>query len=287
MDTRFWGPSGWKLIHLVATNPIRDDEHGRAVSAWFALLPYVLPCKYCRASLSDYYKALPLTYDILHDQERFGYWAYEIHNRVNGKLRGQGLLTEPDPAWPDVQAHYTAIYKSLCGTTPLLGWDFLTSVAFTTPGSNYVPVPMPDLPDELTEADKKALTPRDRNRYNLMTREERLPLLKTWWELFPSILPCEGWQRAWAAAQKKAGAVPLARGRKAVVQWMWEVERGVCGALRCPTPHASLGELRQTVGAFESGCGKARRGKTCRADRKGMKEMRRARVRTLRQGRGF
>jgi len=282
MDTRFWGPSGWKLIHLVATNPVRDEAHGRAVSAWLALLPFVLPCKYCRASLSDYYKALPLTMEILHDPERFGYWAYEIHNRVNGKLRGQGLLTDPDPAWSEVRERYAALYKGLCKTSPLLGWDFLTSVAYTTPGSDYVPTPMPDLPEELSEADKKAMKPAERNRYNLMTREERLPYLEAWWEIFPSILPCEAWQQAWTAAQKKAGRVPLSRGRKAVVQWMWAVERGVCGELRCPTPHASLGDLRQTVGAFESGCGKARRGKTCRAN----KEARRARVRTLRQSRG-
>ena len=280
MDTRFWGPSGWKLIHLIATNPVQNEAHGRAVSAWFALLPFILPCKYCRASLTDYYKASPLTLDILHDQERFGYWAYEIHNRVSAKLRGQGLVTAPDPAWPKVRAHYAELYKGLCGTTPLLGWDFLTSVAFTTPGSDYLPVPMPDLPEELTKEDLTKLTPRDRNRYNLMTREERLPLLKTWWELFPSILPCEGWQEAWTAAQKKAGSVPLSRGRKAVVQWMWSLESGVCSALRCPTPHASLVELRRTVGAFESGCGKARRGKTCRAKQ-------RTRIRTQRRGRWF
>lgn len=281
MDTRFWGPSGWKLIHLVATDPVRDEAHARAVSAWFALLPYVLPCKYCRASLTDYYKAQPLTTAILHDQERFGHWAYEIHNRVNAKLRGQGLITEPDPSWPEVRARYSAMYKGLCDSSPLLGWDFLTSVAFTTPEADYVPVPMPDTPEELTDAERAALTPRERNRYNLMTREERLPYLAAWWGLFPSILPCAAWRRAWAAGTS-ARPAPLARGRRAVLHWMWAVERRVCGALRCPTPHASLVELRRTMGAFESGCGKARRGKTCRADHKRMKEAQRAQIRLRR-----
>lgn len=278
MDTRFWGPSGWKLTHLVASEPLKDEQHARAVSAWFALLPYILPCKYCRASLTDYYKAQPLTHTILHDPERFGYWAYEIHNRVNGKLRGQGLLTDPDPSWPSVRAHYADLHKGLCDTSPLLGWDFMTSVAGTTPGTDYEPVPMPDTPEELTETEKKALTPQERNRYNLMTRDERLPRLAAWWGLIPSILPCAGWRRAWDAAVERAGAVPLERGRRAVLQWMWAVERGVCGELRCPTPHASYGELRKTMNAFESGCGKARRGKTCRAK----KEVRRARVLTQR-----
>jgi hypothetical protein len=261
MDTRFWGPSGWKLIHLVAMDPMRNEDHARAVSAWFALLPYVLPCKYCRASLTDYYKAQPLTTAILHDPEQFGRWAYDIHNRVNAKLRGQGLVTESDPSWVDVRAQYTAMYKGLCDASPLLGWDFLTSVAFTTPEADYKPVPMPDTPEGIVAEE---LTPRDRNRYNLMTREERLPYLAAWWGLFPSILPCAGWRRAWSAAVA-AQRIPVNRGRRAVLQWMWAVERRVCGALRCPTPHASLVELRKTVGAFESGCGKARRGKTCRA----------------------
>ncbi len=147
----------------------------------------------------------------------------------------------------------------------------MTSVAGTTPGTDYKPTPMPDTPDEMSPADLKALTPQERTRYNLMTREERLPLLASWWGLIPSILPCAGWRQAWAAAAKSAGVVPLARGRKAVLQWMWAVERGVCGALRCPTPHASFGELRKTINTFESGCdaqgARARRGKTCRAPR--------------------
>ena len=275
MDTRFWGPSGWKLIHLVASEPLTDDnEHSRAVSAWFALLPYVLPCKYCRASLADYYKIQPLTSDILHDPERFGYWAYEIHNRVNSKLRGQGLLTTADPSWPEVRKQYQELHKGLCNTTPLLGWDFMTSVAGTTPGKDYKPLPMPDTPDDI---DLKALTPQDRNRYNLMTREERLPWLAAWWKMIPSILPCAGWRRAWTSAIQRSGAVPLVRGRRAVLQWMWNVERNVCGELRCPTPHASLVDLRKTLGAFESGCGKTRQGKTCR-----VKKARRARIRTRR-----
>jgi hypothetical protein len=38
MDTRFWGPSGWKLLHLIAAEPTKDPT---AVLEWFGLLEYV------------------------------------------------------------------------------------------------------------------------------------------------------------------------------------------------------------------------------------------------------
>lgn len=282
MDTRFWGPSGWKLFHLVAAEPIRDDAHARAVSAWFALLPYVLPCKYCRASLTDYYKLQPLTAAILHDPAAFTRWAYDIHNRVNAKLRGQGLLNDPDPDWPTVRDRYAAEHASLCGPEPrpLLGWDFMTSVAFSTPAADYEPVPMPDTPEELTEANTTTLPLRDRNRYNLLTRQERLDALSVWWGLIPSILPCAAWRRAWAAVPPP----PLQRGRDAVMRWMWGVERRVCGHLRCPTPHRSRSALDATVGAFESGCGSStnRKTKTCRSRRLRQRD----RIRTQRRRTG-
>ena len=283
MDTRFWGPSGWKLFHLVAAEPIRDEVHARAVSAWFALLPYILPCKYCRASLTDYYKLQPLTTDILHSPAAFTRWAYDIHNRVNAKLRGQGLLDEPDPSWSTIRDHYATEHATLCGPAPkpLLGWDFMTSVAYSTPGIDYVPVPMPDMPEEITPTEAASLPLQERNRYNLLTRQERLDALSVWWGLIPSILPCAAWRDAWAAIPSPP---PLRKGRDAMMRWMWSVERRVCGALRCPTPHANRSALDATVGAFESGCGTAtnRRTKTCRTRRLRQRD----RVRTLRRRTG-
>jgi hypothetical protein len=275
MDTRFWGPSGWKLLHLIAAEPMRTERHRKAVSAWFALLPYVLPCKYCRASLSDYFAAQPLTHHILTDPARFSRWIYDIHNRVNEKLREQGLLTAANPTWEEIATRYEKEHAGLCHGSPLLGWDFMTSVAFNTPGDDYVPVPMSDTPT----------TPptdiRGRNRYNLLTREERLPRLRAWWALIPAILPCRAWRQAWARAMGSAAAPPLEAGRDAVMRWMWAVEARVCSSLRCPTPHASLDEMCSTVEAFESGCGKAPHGKTCRT----RKLSRRDRIRTQRRRR--
>jgi hypothetical protein len=261
MDTRYWGPAGWQLIHHIAQEP-----GSTAVAEWFALLPYVLPCKYCRASLTDYLKAQPLTPAILDAPTRFSRWAYDLHNRVNAKLRGQGLLQAPDPAWSTVRDRYAAEHARLCKPSPLLGWNFLVSVAYTTPGADYKPSPMPDTPEGSTPAEQVTWCRATRNRYNLLTREERLQALAAWWRLVPSILPCPAWRAAWRAGVRTAGAPPLRRGRDAMMRWMWAVESAVCADLRCPTPHASREALCHAVGHYESGCGSAasRKTKTCR-----------------------
>ena len=278
MDTRFWGPSGWKLLHLIAQEPMTTLRHRKAVSAWVALLPYVLPCKYCRASLSDYFVAQPLTLDDLERPVAFGNWMYRLHNRVNEKLREQGLLTAADPSWEEVAELYGKEHAGLCKGSPLLGWDFMTAVAFNTPGADYVPNPMSDTPTT------EPADVRTRNRYNLLTREERLPRLRAWWALTPAILPCAAWRRAWSRAMAVAGGPPLEAGRDAMMRWLWQIEAHVCSDLRCPTPHASLGELCSTAEAFESGCGAAKKGKTCRTRKVARRDRIRSQRRRKRQG---
>jgi len=231
---------------------------------FFELLPYVLPCKYCRASLADYYGVQPLTADTLKDATSFSRWLYEIHNRVNGKLRGQGLLTSPNPSWASVHAKYKKQQAGLCDSSPLLGWDFMTSVAFTTPALNYKPVPMPDTPEEVEDLDLEK-----RNRFNLLTREERIHALKEWWSLIPAILPCPAWRASWSAAT--VSQIPLQSGREPALQWMWAVEEEVCQGLRCPPPHESLPFLKKTMKVYESSCGlstsKSKKAKTCRRNK--------------------
>jgi hypothetical protein len=262
MDTRFWGPSGWALLHLIAADPTVATRK-RAVARWFELLPFVLPCKYCRASLSDYYQLQPLTEEALATPETFSRWLYEIHNRVNNKLRGQGLLTMANPAWTTIRDRYAKQQAELCNSSPFLGWDFMTSVAFTTPAVNYKPVPMPDTPEE-SKATLANLDMRSRNRYNLLTREERVAALQEWWSLIPSILPCPAWRSFWSAATRTQ--IPLKRGREPAMEWIWDVEDRVCQDLRCPPPHESLPFLKRTMKVYESSCGKtqSRRAKTCR-----------------------
>jgi hypothetical protein len=156
----------------------------------------------------------------------------------------------------------------------------MISIAYNTPDRDYEPMPMPDTPEN--PSDIAALTIDKQNRYNLLTRKERLEFLSAWWALIPSILPCGAWRRAWSRAMGRAGRPPLEAGREAMMAWMWKIEEGVCANLRCPTPHTDASAMKQEVSAFESGCSVVKRGKTCRA----RKVARRNRVRSRRQKRG-
>jgi hypothetical protein len=130
MDTRFWGPSGWELFHLIAfRSPHPDDV--------LNLMKDVLPCKYCRASTTDYVQKHPLR-PTGSDNSRGnpGKWLYEIHNRVNNKLRTQCaddptvVNPGPDPAFEAVKAKYLSMKPN-----KVPGRDFLMSIAYVYPAN--------------------------------------------------------------------------------------------------------------------------------------------------------
>ena len=58
MDTKFWGPSGWKLLHYMTESyPDKPSEtHKANMITFFNVLGEVLPCKYCRISFKEYIK---------------------------------------------------------------------------------------------------------------------------------------------------------------------------------------------------------------------------------------
>jgi hypothetical protein len=252
MDTRYWGSSGWRLLHAVAfkgptLNPTK-------LHSFFELLPYTLPCKFCRASLTDYYAADPIP----KDPNDYAHWLYRIHNRVNGKLREQKLLNTPNPAWTDIQKRYETWLKSPCTKGTMIGWDFLYSVAYTTPCADVKSTPLPDAPPNINTLAMK-------NRWNVMTMEERLPKLKIWWNTLPYVLPYESWQKAWL---KVVPEVPhLSCGRKQVTEWLYRAEKAMCQELNANQSHDSFTRLCSELSTFSSGCGsiKSRKVKTCRA----------------------
>jgi len=127
MDTRFWGPSGWQLFHLVAfksppavAREVMED------------MKDVLPCKFCRASTTEFVAKHPPT-------KPYDKWLYEIHNMVNNKLRKQcaddeAVICPPsDPTFEEVAATYAAMKP-----TAVPGRDFLMAVAY-----NFPPAPEP------------------------------------------------------------------------------------------------------------------------------------------------
>lgn len=121
MDTRFWGPSGWQLFHLVS---FQKSEH---VDDVLNFMKEILPCRFCRESTTQFVKDHPLRGDPAK-------WLYEIHNMVNNKLRTQAA-TDPsvidpgqDPSFEEVQKRYTDMKPKA-----VPGRDFLFSVAFNYP----------------------------------------------------------------------------------------------------------------------------------------------------------
>jgi len=131
MDTQFWGPSAWRLLHLMAFSDHRSPE----VYTFLKNLPYILPCKFCRESLKKFYRESPLREAYPNNIAK---WMYEIHNDVNNKLRKQGLLKAPNPTFKEVKEMYEPqLLKA--DKEHILGFDFFKSVAYVKSKSNCEP----------------------------------------------------------------------------------------------------------------------------------------------------
>lgn len=134
MDTRFWGPPAWILLHTLAYHykPELKDYY----MIFFGNLKYVLPCIYCRASFTEYTEILPID-GSLKSRDQFFEWLYKIHNMVNDKLRGQGLIQWMNPKYEDIVSKYKNIALGLkdCKTRDqsIMGWNFLYCIAFVYP----------------------------------------------------------------------------------------------------------------------------------------------------------
>lgn len=133
MDTRFWGPPAWILLHSIAyiyqPNLINEYE------LFFTNIQNVLPCIYCRDSYTEYIERLPIR-PFLKTGRMFE-WLYRVHNMVNDKLRQQGLLTTADPSLKEMRSKYKEITESFdtCKTREqsIMGWNFLYCIAFVYP----------------------------------------------------------------------------------------------------------------------------------------------------------
>lgn len=253
MDTRYWGPSGWRLLHLIsfAATPSRYSH----IRALFETLPYVLPCKYCRESLSEYIAADPLPANA----SALPKWLWRIHNDVNAKLRGQHLHVEPDPPFQTVKRIYSERLDAGCSRTHFEGWEFLFSIAEAHPLSRQTKtsVPIKDHPP------KEGLTDLELNQWNLMTPEERMPYYTRFWNLLPHTLPFPEWSAAWRQAVRAAGP-PVCRAE--CLKYLWTIRRHLekeLELLNSTTYDSLCKELRN----HRSKCSASTRGKTCRRKR--------------------
>jgi|TARA_B100000925_G_scaffold290108_1_gene274547 hypothetical protein len=135
MDTKFWGPDGWRLLHSIVTkfpnNPTTKDKETYA--AFFNTIRHVLPCIYCRNSFHEYITELPVE-NYTNSRKDINNWLYLIHNKVNEKLRKQNLNDKKNPKYSTISRRYRIYVNDVnkqVKNTP--GFNFLYSIAF-----NYI-----------------------------------------------------------------------------------------------------------------------------------------------------
>jgi len=123
MDTHVWGPKGWLYLHTVAQNYTTTNAKNYVL--FFTIIEDILPCKWCRLSYKSYVAELPPE-PFLNTQKEFSYWFYTIHNKVNDKLRNQGLNDSLDPPFSKIYHKYEKILET-GDASPM--WFFLHVVA--------------------------------------------------------------------------------------------------------------------------------------------------------------
>ena len=247
MDTRFWGPSGWRLLHSITFAYIpRTDKS--AVREMFLMLPFVLPCKFCRASLSDYMEKHPLE-PALESQEALTRWLYIIHNEVNAKLRNQKLHVEDNPPFEKVKTFYTDLLSTGCTKTEFPGWDFLFSIADLHPYSKAakasVPISGAPCSSELSIEEK--------NKWNCLKPSERLPMYERFWNSIGKVLPYKEWRKSWNRVKSSPHRI----------KWLWKVRCSMENDLNLLN-RCKYSSLCRTLKKHRSGCNKSKNARTCR-----------------------
>ena len=140
MDTRFWGPDGWRLMHSIVvnypTNPTKLDKE--MYKLFFESVEYVLPCIYCRNSFHQYIRELPID-SSLENNKKLSKWMYEIHNKVNQKLLSQRLHVNTNNDFEGVHQHYLDFVNKINNTQcsdPIPGWNIIYCILFNYPLSS-------------------------------------------------------------------------------------------------------------------------------------------------------
>jgi hypothetical protein len=258
MDTRYWGPSGWRLLHLItfAYNPHTDKVKMRE---FFQTIPFILPCKYCRTSLAGYMETYSLE-QALDSRDSLTKWLWKIHNEVNSKLRNQRLTKVTDPPFDDVEKFYKNILSSGCSKTYFPGWEFLFSIADLHPLSQISrkSSPMPGAPpcDSIGTLEEK-------NKWNCLTPEERLSFFNTFWRSVGIVLPFKEWRESWI----KHGTFTALDSRSETMKWLWKIRCTMESDLNLLNK-CKYSSLCKNLSMFRSDCLRSTKGKTCRKRRK-------------------
>jgi hypothetical protein len=137
MDTRLWGPSAWRLFHIIAaaTDKEKNSDKLKKLDKFMNVVARLLPCRYCSTSLQEFLRSdmSNLTeLDLENRGDDVQKWMWKLHNLVNAKLRKQGLITtRRNPQLDVVIDHYHTELEKSCSQLEMPGWDFLFSVIFS------------------------------------------------------------------------------------------------------------------------------------------------------------
>lgn len=257
MDTRFWGPSGWKLLHSLAYSYEPTQKNRENMQNFLQTLPFILPCKFCRASLTDYFKQHPYEPDALKSNESMVKWMYKIHNCVNDKLRNQGLNPTKNPTFEATNTMYVK-WLSLPWIHHLTSyWDFLFAVAYNHPTeSTRNSTPMPECPPDA----KKCKDIFEKNKWNVLDKKTRITWFKKFWYYLPVVLP-KHIQIKWIEAVKLTR--PNLKNRRTTLAWLWR--------MRCyldPKFKDPYTSICKKISEFSSDCSYNKTAKTCRKTKK-------------------
>jgi hypothetical protein len=265
MDTRFWGPSAWKLFHLVTQ---QGSDLPEEASAFFTTIPFILPCKFCRASITDYYRDHPFP----KDKKDLPKWMYAIHNRVNDKLRSQGLHPSPNPSYLKTKQYYAGLSNLPWQEQLSYFWDFLFSVGYHHPKEKQLyDHPMPECPKGVRRCHDTA----EKNKWNVLPLRDRMEWFTLFWRLLPAVLP-PSIASHWINAQNTicGSSLPI-QSRASTLEWLWK--------MRCSLEqgyHDPYLSVCKKVAKYSSDCAKQKGAFTCRK-RKAHGKTLRARGKTL------
>lgn len=221
IDTRFFGPSAWQLFHLIAFfSPSPQDT--------LLDIKDMLPCKFCRASTTEFTAQMPIS-----SCDDPGRWLYDLHNKVNAKLRKQAkedpmvIMPEPDPPFEEVKARYERMKA-----TAVPGRDFLMSVSLNY--GDTTPV----------ECDVQAIH-------------------KTFWIRMTQVYPFEELRAIVSSYVKSSPIEKALKDRTSYSKWVYGLLKRLSSKVKTPIP--TYKGYVQHVMYYKSGCQKKTyKGKTCR-----------------------
>jgi hypothetical protein len=237
-------------------------QHTANVRDFFKTLEFILPCKYCRQSFSEFMERMPID-SHLGSARSLAHWLFHIHNMVNEKLRKQNLLHERNPTFEHVTKHYMAYIKSLCTPMSMPGWDFLLSVAFNTPTAAQQQQQQQQQQKHLTATQQRQM-----NRDNTLPVIYRMEKLRQFWSLLPHVLPFAEMRSKWRNAAARIAPpmeTALRNGGQEAMRWVYEIRRGVETAEDAER-RLSFSAVCTTLSSYSSRCkSKEHKGVTCRS----------------------